>query len=355
MKRENDMFLGRRNAKHYQPSFEEHLIEIVRTNMREVDGEYHWINDGQSKLQLEVETFPIADQVVIINNMFDRFKTTRKFRSLITNELLKILYRSVRALKNRIDTREVIDNFSEVTMSIFRFDHYFPDECLKFYEQLYKNAEFAEIRGVTMYLIRLLLGYISYFHSLKIVLKNQIYTYLKFECLRYNNIENRWYLSNLNGIHEIIILLSRKVGAKIKSLEDENGTSVSDRMIEETDYMLKRAHEIDDYTSSCLNAFIDMIRIMMFSDKTIDVFLTTPGLIEDSIMTFENLVMFIRGVIISLRDGDLYERLNGATHIIVRPRKASQRRQRRNVGTWGLLLPIIRHLSRHAGVITKIE
>lgn len=103
-----------------------------------------------------------------------------------------------------------------------------------------------------------------------------------------------------------------------------------DRMIEETDYMLKRAHEIDDYTSSCLNAFIDMIRIMMFSDKTLDVFLTTPGLIEDSIMTFEHLVMFIRGVIISLRDGVLYERLIGATHIRVRPRKASQRRQRRN-------------------------
>lgn len=350
MKREFDMFLGRRKAKHYQPSFEDGLIEIVRTNMYEVNGEYHWINDGQSKLQLEVETFPIADQVVIINNMFDRFKTTRKFRSLITNELLKILYRSVRALKNRIDTQEVIDNLSEVTMSIFRFGHYFPDECIKIYKQLYKNAESAEIRGIMMYLIRLL----GDIHSLKIVLKNQIYTYLKFECLRYNNIENRWYLSNLNGIHEIIILLSRKVGAKIKSLEDENGTSVSDRMIEETDYMLKRAHEIDDYTSSCLNAFIDMIRIMMFSDKTIDVFLTTPGLIEDSIMTFENLVMFIRGVIISLRDGDLYERLNGATHIIVRPRKASQRRHRRNVGTWGLLLPIIRDLSRHADVITKI-
>ena len=105
MKRSSDMILAKtRNTKHSPRSFEEHLIDIVRTNMYELNGEYHWIDGGQAKLQLEVETFPIADQIVIINNMFKRFKTTRKFGALITNELLKILYRSVRALKNQNDT-----------------------------------------------------------------------------------------------------------------------------------------------------------------------------------------------------------------------------------------------------------
>ncbi len=310
MKRSSDIILAKtRNTKHSPRSFEEHLIDIVRTNMYELNGEYHWIDGGQAKLQLEVETFPVTDQIVIINNMFTDLIHERSLMTRVTNELLKILYRSVRALKNRLDEEEekmtqvefIAHLLDEVTKSVFRFGNYSRIEVVDSLKDLYKMVEnFGEIRGIIMYLQEMAVG--DSLMSLPF-LKEQLYTYLKFKYLRYDVQKSEWYLVTPEVIYDYVSKLGTVVKEAFENLEEldeeledeEIGDRPYVKMVEETDYMLKRAPEVSDYTLSCLNVFTDIVRVLKFGDVSVADFLTSQ---EDDIMPFENLVLFIRGVII---------------------------------------------------------
>jgi hypothetical protein len=299
-----------------------------------LNGEYHWIDGGQAKLQLEVETFPIADQIVIINNMFKRFKTTRKFGALITNELLKILYRSVRALKNQNDTQNFNrgERLNEVRKSIFRFGKYSSNEIEDFINQLYINTESGEIRGMLMYLQYMARGAIDNYT----LFKNQLYTYLKFMCLSYNNEKKIWELKNLAIINDYVVLFGNKLHygfENLEKLDEDIGNEPDERMIKETDYMLKRAHEIEKYATFCRYAFIDMNRILKIANIPIYDIIKPNERTFDSYeynLSFSHIVQFIRGVIISLRDVDLYNKLNILSHVYAHPPRNSSTRQSRN-------------------------
>jgi hypothetical protein len=264
-----------------------------------LNGEYHWIDGGQAKLQLEVETFPVADQIVIINNMFTDLIHERSLMTRVTNELLKILYRSVRALKNRLDEEEKkmtqeeyrAHLLDEVTKSVFRFGNYSPPEVSDSLNDLYKMVESSgEIRGLIMYLQEMAVG--DSLMSLPF-LKEQLYTYLKFKYLRY---DGSWYLVTPKVIYDYVSKLGTVVKEAFENLEELEDEEFGDqpyvRIVKETDYMLKRAPEISDYTLPCLNVFSDIVRVLKFGDVSAADFLTTR------IIPFEDLVLFIRGVII---------------------------------------------------------
>ena len=301
MKRENDSELER--SQKHMVSFEQELINIVRAYTSLHKGEYHWIDGGQAKLQLEVETFPVADQIVIINNMFTDLIHERSLMTRVTNELLKILYRSVRALKNRLDEEEKkmtqveykAHLLDEVTKSVFRFGNYSPPEVSDSLNDLYKMVESSgEIRGLIMYLQEMAVG--DSLMSLPF-LKEQLYTYLKFKYLRH---DGSWYLVTPEVIYDYVSKLGTVVNEAFGDLEEldeeledeEFGDQPYVRIVKETDYMLKRAPEVSYYTLSCLNVFTDIVRVLKFGDFSAADFLTSH------IIPFENLVLFIRGVII---------------------------------------------------------
>jgi hypothetical protein len=312
MKRENDSELER--SQKHMVSFEQELINIVRAYTSLHKGEYHWIDGGQAKLQLEVETFPVADQIVIINNMFTDLIHERSLMTRVTNELLKILYRSVRALKNRLDEEEEkmtqveykAHLLDEVTKSVFRFGNYSHIEVVDSLKDLYKMVESSgEIRGIIMYLQKMAVG--DSLMSLPF-LKEQLYTYLKFEYLRYDIQKSEWYLVTPNAIYDYISKLGYEVREAFENLEELDEELEDEelddqpyvKMVKETDYMLKRSHEVSDYTLSCLNVFTDIVRVLKFGDVSITDFLVNEYLTtqEEDYMPFEDLVLFIRGVII---------------------------------------------------------
>jgi len=296
-----------------------------------------------------IMSFPLIDQIAIINI------SHKKGHHHITKELLKILWRSVREFKNKIDQKEselfsgqdipgvtdiddLLKKYREELLATSNHGRFNSYGIVAEIKTVYRNIGDLTMRGLFRYLYDFV--YSDFWTpkgaepSWTLLLDRQpfeveeIYTYLKFKYIRVNNKISisspdviPMYVKDLGlGLRESYSTLDYDEESDDEesdgeeSDEEESDEEESDeefRITRDTDYMVSYVHDISLQALSCLNVFEAMVKI--FGDVVDNHAISHAifGYITKSDEVFE----FIRGVIMGrvIKYGDvdknLYEKL----------------------------------------------